>query len=301
MDGSFRSASHKLLEHYGFELSHEVIRTLTLKQAQRVNLVPSSEQTGKGVKQLIAECDGGMLPIVETGQNPGCADNRRVRKLSWKEARLCLAREKNSVTSHFRATMKSIDVVGNLWVDCAIAAGLGSQSKVHCIGDGAAWIKEQAEKAFGTQGDYLVDFYHASDYLAAAAPFFNAENPQNWMREQQARLKAGDLYLVLQQLEGHLYRDPCKEEELVRSCYRYLTNRLTQLDYLGAIENDLPIGSGEIESAHRHVVQKRMKKPGGWWKSENAEAMLQLLSLRSSGQWEKHWVSSGLSNLEKAA
>ncbi len=110
------------MEHYGFELSHEVIRTLTLKQAQRVNLVPSSEQTGKGVKQLIAECDGGMLPIVETGQNPGCADNRRVRKLSWKEARLCLAREKNSVTSHFRATMKSIDVVGNLWVDCAIAA-----------------------------------------------------------------------------------------------------------------------------------------------------------------------------------
>lgn len=71
------------------------------------------------------------------------------------------------------------------------------------------------------------------------------------MREQQARLKAGDLYLVLQQLEGHLYRDPCREEELVRSCYRYLTNRLTQLDYLGAIENDLPIDSGEIESARR--------------------------------------------------
>jgi len=37
----------------------------------------------------------------------------------------------------------------------------------------------------------------------------------------------------------------------VRACYRYLSNRKEQLDYKGAIEKGLPIGSGEIESAHR--------------------------------------------------
>ena len=54
-------------------------------------------------------------------------------------------------------------------------------------------------------------------------------------------MKAGNLYLVLQELEGNINRDAYNKEEPVRSCYRYLTNRLTQLDDLGAIENDLPI------------------------------------------------------------
>jgi hypothetical protein len=27
----------------------------------------------------------------------------------------------------------------------------------------------------------------------------------------------------------------------------------------------LPIGSGEIESAHRYVFQTRLKIAGGWW------------------------------------
>jgi hypothetical protein len=32
----------------------------------------------------------------------------------------------------------------------------------------------------------------------------------------------------------------------------------------------LPIGSGEIESAHRYVAQQRLKRPGAWWRVEAA-------------------------------
>ena len=48
----------------------------------------------------------------------------------------------------------------------------------------------------------------------------------------------------------------------VRACLRYLSNRPHQLDYKGALEKGLPIGSGEIESAHRYVIQQRLKLPG---------------------------------------
>ncbi|GEM_PF-2187942 len=34
--------------------------------------------------------------------------------------------------------------------------------------------------------------------------------------------------------------------------------------YLGALANELPIGSGEIESAHRYIVQRRLKLPRSW-------------------------------------
>ena len=41
-----------------------------------------------------------------------------------------------------------------------------------------------------------------------------------------------------------------------------MKNRSNKFDYKNAIENDLPIGSGEIESANKNIVQKRLKIPG---------------------------------------
>ncbi|MDE0513722.1 MAG: ISKra4 family transposase, partial [Gammaproteobacteria bacterium] len=71
--------------------------------------------------------------------------------------------------------------------------------------------------------------------------------------------------------------------------YRYLRNRTHQLDYQGALERGLPIGSGEIESAHRYVVQRRMKIAGAWWKADNAQAMLALRICRFNGWWDEYW------------
>ena len=39
---------------------------------------------------------------------------------------------------------------------------------------------------------------------------------------------------------------------------------------------DLPIGSGEIESAHRYIAQQRLKRPGASWRVKHAEYMLAL-------------------------
>ncbi len=75
----------------------------------------------------------------------------------------------------------------------------------------------------------------------------------------------------------------------VRACHRYLNNRKHQLGYPKAIERDLPIGSGEIESAHRYIIQQRLKLPGAWWTQENARAMLALRIIRANGLWDDYW------------
>jgi len=75
----------------------------------------------------------------------------------------------------------------------------------------------------------------------------------------------------------------------VRTCHRYLSHRLHQLNYQGALAQGLPIGSGEIESAHRYIVQQRLKRPGAWWAPGNAEAMLALRVARANGQWSAYW------------
>ena len=71
---------------------------------------------------------------------------------------------------------------------------------------------------------------------------------------------------------------------------------IDQLNYKGAIEKGLPIGSGEIESAHRYVIQKRLKLSGAWWKEENIERMLALRVIRANEEWGVYW-----DNLAKVA
>lgn len=299
-DVPFHEVPKKLLEHYGMELGIEVIRKITLEHAGRMECVMSKEQAlpnPSEVLQLLAEADGGMIPIVTTDEN--AEDQRKTRKVLWKEARLCFSRDIKKIKAVFRATLKSVEVVGDLWFSTALAAGMGGKTQIHCIGDGAAWIQEQADRVFGGKSTYLNDFYHVSEYLAAAGNDCSPE-PKKWLVEQQIRLKEGQLYLVLQELEKHLYCEE-KPKETVQACYRYLTNRLSQLDYLGAILDKLPIGSGEIESGHRHVIQKRMKRAGSWWKEENAEKMLQLLTLRANGLWDSYWAGLKQESWSKAA
>ena len=46
---------------------------------------------------------------------------------------------------------------------------------------------------FGSQGSYLVDFYHVCDYLSAAAEaiYPETEAAKAWFSKQKERLKAG--------------------------------------------------------------------------------------------------------------
>ena len=131
----------------------------------------------------------------------------------------------------------------------------------------------QIEQQFGDQGRYLIDFYHVCEYLAAASEAI-APDPaarSAWMETQKEALKGGRLDAVLRALAGC-----CEPPEVdnghapVRTCHRYLSARANHLNY-AKLANKLPIGSGEIESAHRYVAQQRLKRPGAWWRVEHCE------------------------------
>jgi hypothetical protein len=143
---------------------------------------------------------------------------------------------------------------------------------------------------FQSQGVFLCDFYHVSEYLGAAAPTCRALQPEAWRRTQQQRLRRGAVPQVLEALEPHLEPDGTAEEQApVRNAYRYLNNRLDCLDYPGALALDLPIGSGMIESGHRHVLQARLKKAGTAWLRDHADQIAHLRVLRANHQWESMW------------
>jgi hypothetical protein len=76
-----------------------------------------------------------------------------------------------------------------------------------------------------------------------------------------------------------------------RGTFLYIRNRPEQFDYPGALQAGPPIGSGRNESAHRYVIQERLKLSGAWWKINNVDKMLALRVTRANGNWEKYWGS----------
>ena len=136
----------------------------------------------------------------------------------------------------------------------------------------------------------LCDFYHVSEYLAAASKIARPSRSERWRKTQQSRLKRGASATVIAELACHHEApDTPQEEAPVSNAYRYLNNRRDCLDYKSALEQELPIGSGLIESGHRHVLQARLKKAGASWLPETAEAMAQLRVLRANHPWSTLW------------
>jgi hypothetical protein len=293
-DYAFAQVPKKLHEHYGIEMPVSTIRKTTLCHAQQMH--EKLEDAAypletKGCAVMIAEIDGCMLPIVTIGEAAG--DKRKQKTLHWKEARLALAHEQGSVTPQFAVTFgSSVDEAGQSLLNCAVAAGFGTQTQLHSVGDGATWIADQVDNQFGAQGHYLVDFFHVCDYLAAAAKTCDPNESGAWIEYQKKLLKNNDYKIVIENLTPFIEQDDAQDNKSpVLACHRYLSNRINQLDYKGAIEKGLPIGSGEIESAHRYIIQERLKLPGAWWESANAETMLTLRTVRANGKWDDYWGS----------
>lgn len=298
-DHAFGRVPEKLNEHYGITLSVSAVRNITESHAhhiyERRRRERIEEYPGvKGRDYVIAETDGSMVPIVVTDEN--AEDRRKDKKYLWKEARLSIAHVPGDMTLHFGAEFQEgVDEAGKNLFDCACRAGFGTGAYLHSVGDGAPWIYGQSEERFGSQGHYLVDFYHVCEYLEDAAPSCSGKSGKAaWLNRQKEFLKDGCAEKVTEALRPRLEPETTEERNApVRRCLRYLINRPGQFGCREARKRGLPVGSGEIESAHRYVIQERLKISGAWWTAENARFMLALRVDRADGYWNRYWDSIG--------
>jgi hypothetical protein len=288
---SFARAAESVREHYGIDVSASSVRAATLEHAQRAHRQMQEEYKesfrvlpAAGAPHVIAQADGTLIRTVEPGSRKG----KRPRQ--WKEMRLVAAQARDATTAVYGATFGSVEETGRRWGHCARLAGWGTNSSIHVLGDGAEWIRLQSQEVFQSQGTFLCDFYHVSGYLGAAAERCRPNQPQTWRRTQQKRLRRGAADKVIETMEPFLEAPGTPDEEApVRNAHRYLTNRLDCLDYPRALQLGLPIGSGLIESGHRHVLQARLKKPGCAWLHSHADQIAHLRVLRANRKWQSLW------------
>lgn len=144
----------------------------------------------------------------------------------------------------------------------------------------------------------LIDFYHASGYLAAAAEaaFPRVEDKiqrEQWLHERCHRLKhePGAAQALLQEMQ----RLPTTElntiqREKLQSAITYFDNHHHQMDYAAALDQHWPIGSGITEAACKTLIKQRLCRSGMRWKEKGAAVVLSLRALMlTPDRWRQFW------------
>lgn len=292
IEESFQKATERMKEHHGVELNASMARKITLVHAERAEKLASEvEQIKNPSRQMILEMDGEMVPLVEYSNN--AKDKRKAKKNFWAELRIGVVQNHQEVTWKYGVSLRNPDHLGERMRVIMERIGFTENTKVHGVGDGALWIPEQGEKIAGTQYQHLIDLYHLCEYLAKAVTAWTEDTKAETDRLKNL-FENGEWKKVLRELKQQQKRNNSEHEGL-RACIQYIENRRGQFEYKLAKEKELPLGSGKVESSHRHVIQARLKKPGAWWTRENAAKMADLRVVRANGCWNRLWQK----NLEK--
>jgi len=285
IEESFDKAALRMQEHHGVKIHPKTIHRVTLNHASRAAHMRTEEGCGlRKPGRLIVEMDGEMVPLVETS---GEGDKRKSRKCLWSELRVGAAQRVNEVEWKYACSFKTPNDLGDRVNDLLRKSfGWKGDTRLYSVGDGAKWITEQLERIAGTMFDYTIDLYHLCEYIAQAASGWATDvgTEINRLREM---LKAGKVTGVIEELKERERND--SKHEGIRKCLQYIENRPGQFRYQKSIQEGLPIGSGKIESTHRHLIQARLKKAGAWWKKDNAAVMAELRVARANNQWHILW------------
>jgi hypothetical protein len=79
------------------------------------------------------------------------------------------------------------------------------------------------------------------------------------------------------------------DRKTLDSAVEYLRKNSLYIHYAQFLAEGLPIATGVIEGACRHLVQDRMGITGARWGLAVAEAVLKLRAIRTSGDWHEYW------------
>jgi hypothetical protein len=140
----------------------------------------------------------------------------------------------------------------------------------------------------------VVDFIHVAQYVwqASLALFPDNQVEQDrWVRAHLLEILRGKASLVAAGIRrsATLRAMAAAERQAVDDCADYLLNYSPYLQYDEALADGVPIATGVIEGACRHLVEDRMNLTGARWSLSGAEAVLRLRALRSSDDFDAYW------------
>lgn len=303
IEESFSRASKRFFEHYQFIISTSAAARTTKDVAlQAAEYIKHKLQNTTGtrseqssIETLLAELDGCEIRTIdhkpiedETQRTPVYNNPKKEKIINWRDVRIGFVRDLDSKTSKtFVGGMDSYPAIVSQMHSAAILMGLTPETNVVGVADGAPGLSDELKRQF-PQMQFILDKTHLKDHLYDTAEKLGIaeDERKTWVEPRLRSISQGNVEIVLTELKE---LNETKSNNRLRRLIGYIGRFREAVNYNKFKADDYPIGSGEIESAHKSIPQERLKIPGAGWKEESINPMLALRILRANEWWEDFW------------
>ena len=213
---------------------------------------------------------------------------------NFKEMKIGLFYDQEKARVLTFATQEDHIGFGHLLGNQAIQLDLEQAAESISLTDGAPWIRNRILEHLPSIDAMLLDFYHFSEHVWDAAKCC-LPDPQEARAWAEARLRdvkeVGPLAVLAAIAKLNKRVRSASKHECLRLLRGYITERFEMLDYRRALARGWDIGSGPTEAMCKNLTL-RLKRTGMKWDPDNAAAIMNLVALRESGQWNQWWTRS---------
>lgn len=309
LNNPFAEATANFKRH-GLALSEKRVRTLS----------ESVGQAGLAVREAeLEQFREGRLPAHETfvGQRVVIAmDGGRTCMRHTKKGRIKSGRKRHGFFAEWREpkvfTLYAIDEKGRkraqplpvcdgthrgrddfklLLKKALHQTGVAQAAQIIFIGDGAPWVWNMVAEIITELNlapkavTQILDYYHACENLwkvIDALATLTQKQKARLFKKAKAQLRAGQIENLIERLG-----QKAEQHTEALKALRYFHGHESRCRYDLFFDQNLPLGSGAIESAIRRVVNLRLKGAGMFWLEHNAEAFLHLRCQLKTGRWDE--------------
>lgn len=308
IEESYAKAAMRFKEHYYFDIGSSAASRVTQKIAEEAltylgdrlsiedcqTLKARASDVAEDVEKLLVELDGCEIRtavshvIPESEEKTAVYKNPVKRKeIKWRDVRLGFTRVLGSDLKIFAGSMDSYPAVVKQLHGAALLSGMTYQTQVIGVADGGIGLSEELKRQFPNM-QFILDKSHLKDhfYQTAEALGIAKKEQAGWVNARVKIISNGEVDKVIRELKVQSRQTP--NQRLAR-LIGYLERFMDALDYNRFKQKNYPIGSGEIESAHKSIPQKRLKIPGASWHPDSINPILALRIIRANHWWEDFW------------
>lgn len=303
IEDSFARAAARFIEHYHYDIGSSAAARSTKKTAQQAmayvenklsNPKPEQEQEKRSIDKMLVELDGceirtARLESIEnsTETTPVYNNPKKNKQIKWRDVRLGFARSLDSPSKIFVGKMDSYPEVISQLYNAAVLTGMTPETEIIGVADGGIGLSEELKRQFPTM-QFILDKSHLKDhfYETAEEMGISKKDRARWVKPRIRAISKGYVGEIMEELTEEYEKKPNKR---LKRLIGYIERFYDALNYNSFKGKGYPIGSGEIESAHKSIPQKRLKIPGASWHADSIDPLLSLRILRADDWWDDFW------------
>jgi len=289
----FEESSGLISKVLGFTVSSTAVQSNTEHAGEQLDdnpyLLIDQERGQKSCEVMIAQMDSTTSPQITEVEG---VTGRESLKLptDWKMCHVGIVQKfvLGALSDEWRvARYGTMESFGLHFGRTALAMGLQQAQKLVFLSDGLKTNWRICYDHF-PGAIQILDFYHASEHLAAFCKLFKdpergGEQYKQWYR----MLLDGQVLQVMSEMKDAMAQLSNAEEGWGE--YRYFQNNAQKMNYQEYRAAGFPIGSGKVEGGCKYIVGKRFKGSGMRWKRQDNKRVLRARIAKINGYLEIYY------------